>query len=131
MKNKKGYFRNDWIFPLIVGLVIVVIFLKFNLLDIRSSFLDEDRDYYDEVREFVNTCEKEHNDLLNVSSELERINSIDIQRAYKECREDIKSVKDKHFVLGYLFIMLGMAGTFLSWYLTKNYYEKRIKGKKK
>ena len=117
-KNKMVYGRfPDFNTFLIIGLIVA--FVLFNL----PSF---ERDTEVEAfKVYIDNCQREHENLLEIKEELNEIKSIDIQRAYKECREDLESAREKPPFMAFMFFIGGVMGMLLTWHFTRMHFENK------
>jgi hypothetical protein len=108
---------------LVVGFIIYYFGVQFGLFQAISP-LDYD---YNKAKNLIDTCSIEHKNLLDTTNKYEELTNLDINRAYNECREDLRGIRNNHFTFGYFSVILGLIGIYLTWRFTRDYYKPKKK----
>ena len=103
--------------------ILIIAFILYSLLGVPPGLIDYDTQ---QAKRLLDACEKEHDELIKVTKEINEIKSVDIYRAYNECREDLNGIKTTRSFLGYFLFMMIILGSFISWYCTKSYYKNKL-----
>ena len=107
-------------------------FVSFYVLNYFGNINFTVTDYdYQETRNLIDVCEMEHSYLINITAEFEKLQNQDIYRAYEEAREDYRDLKSKRHSWNVILIWLIVMSIALTYIITRNHYEKKLKEKKK
>lgn len=131
--NNKGFgygFNGQMTFMTILllsGIIFVLIFQNTGVMGVEPLS-------YSGAKGLIDTCEKNTNKLFETTKELEEIKSIDIQRAYTECREYLVIEKNRNnewvrWFLHLIWMAIGSGFTWIIFY--KKPGEKNERKKKK
>ncbi len=118
----------SWITHFLV--IAFIVFYFGTQLGLIDNFTITDYDYQ-EVRNFVGVCESEHRDLIKAKVELDEIKNTDIYRAYDECREDYRDLRNKIDLKWFLTIIIFIIILYWVWFFTQQHYKNKFESTSK
>jgi len=113
---------------LIIGFILFYFGVQFGLID-NVAITDYN---YQQTRNLIDVCEKEHNTLIEITQEITELKDLDIYRAYDECREDYRDLRGKIDAKWLATIIVFLLILFWGWFFHLQQLEKlkTKKGKK-